>query len=57
MLTAVIVDTIDKALDVVLAHAALVVSAWQEARAGFDHEVPERVEQCRSEWMCEMSPA
>ena len=56
-LPSVIVDAIDNALDVVLAYAALVVTARQKARAGFDHQIPERIELCRSEWMCEVSPA
>ena len=57
VLTSVIVDAIDNALDVVLAHAALIVTARQEARTGFDHQVAERIELCRSARMREMSPA
>jgi hypothetical protein len=57
VLTSVIVDAIDNALDVVLAHAALVVTARQEARTSFDHQVAERIELCRSARMREMSPA
>jgi hypothetical protein len=41
----------------VLAHAALVVTARQEARTGFDHQVAERVELCGSARMREMSLA
>ena len=56
-LLSVIVDAIDNALDVVLAYAVLVVIAWQKACACFDYQIPERIELCRSEWMCEVSLA
>ena len=57
MLTSVIIDTIDSALDIVLAHAAVVVATRQEARAGIDQEVPERIVLCRSTQMGEEPPA
>jgi hypothetical protein len=55
--TSVIIDTIDSALDAVLADAAVVVTTRQKARAGIDQEVPERVELCRSAQMGEKAPA
>jgi len=55
--TSVIIDTIDSALDAVLADAAVVVTTRQKARAGIDQEVPERVELCRSAQMGEKPPA
>jgi hypothetical protein len=57
VLTSVLVNAIDNALDVVLAHAVLVVTGRQEARTGFDHQVAERVELCGSARMREMSLA
>jgi hypothetical protein len=57
VLTPVVVDAIDNALDVVLAHATIVVAARPKTRAGVDHQVPERVVLRRSAWVCELTPA
>jgi hypothetical protein len=53
----VVIDTIDSPLDVVLADAAAAVTTRQEARAGIDQEVPERIELCWSAQMGEEPPA
>jgi len=39
MLASIIVNAIEAALDVVSAHASATVTARQDARAGFDHQV------------------
>ena len=57
MLASIIVNTIDAALDVVLAHTAVLVTAQAEARAAFDHEETARVELGRPPRMREPTPA
>jgi hypothetical protein len=57
VLASIIVNTIDAALDVVLAHTAVLVTAQAEARAGFDHEEIARVEPGRPPRMREPTPA
>jgi hypothetical protein len=57
MLAPVSVDAIAPALDVVLAHAAVVVIAQQEALAGVDHDVPSLVELRRLARVRETPPA
>jgi hypothetical protein len=56
VLTSVVVDAINPALDVVLADAALIVSAQQQAPAGIDHEAASRVELFRVAGMHESPP-
>jgi hypothetical protein len=56
VLTPIIVDAVDEAYDVVLAHASVTVTPGQETRAGSDQEVSARVELRRPAGMCE-SPA
>jgi len=57
VLASIIVNTIDAALDVVLAHTAVLVTAQAEARAAFDHEETARVELGRPPRMREPTPA
>ena len=57
VLASIIVNTKDAALDVVLAHTAVLVTAQAEARAGFDHEEIARVEPGRPPRMREPTPA
>jgi len=56
VLSPVIVDAIDPAFDVVLAYAALIVIAQQQAPTGIDHEAASRVELLRLAGMHESPP-
>ncbi len=56
VLASIIVNAIDPALDIVLAHAAVLVTAHPDAHAGFDHQVPARVDLCRPARVCEHRP-
>jgi hypothetical protein len=56
VLTPIVVDAIDPALDVVPAYAALIVIAQQQAPAGIDHEAASRVELLRLAGMHESPP-
>jgi hypothetical protein len=44
MLTSVLVDAVDEALDTVPAQAPVLMAGRSEAHTDVDHEVPERVE-------------
>jgi hypothetical protein len=52
-----LVDAIVVALDVVLAHTAVIMGARPKARARIGDEVSERVELCRETRMSEPPPA
>ena len=56
VLASVSVDAIEPALDVVLAHAAVVVIAQQDALAGVDHDIPSLVELRRPAQVRESPP-
>src|SRR5881409_2311685 len=57
VLASVVVDAIGPALDLVLAHAADIVTDQPEAPAGFDHQVPALVDLRRPARVCEPAPA
>ena len=56
VLASVVVDAINSALDAVLAYAALIVSAQQQAPASINHEAASRIELLRLPGMHESPP-
>src|SRR4030095_793064 len=57
VLTSVVVDAIDDALDGMSAHATILVTARPDAHASISQEVSARVQLCRPTGVCEPSPA